>query len=123
MQYIDLINAFNKWCETNYLPSSSQLLWFKLVAIFNSSGWCEWISVDNLRLMGIMQIRREATFVGIRNSLIDKKFFEFQKGKKGSPNKYKICTVNFESIKGSIKSSEKSSTNSSIKRSKYRRHK
>nr|DAI43460.1 MAG TPA: hypothetical protein [Caudoviricetes sp.] len=35
MSYIDLINAFEKWLETNYLQSSSQLLWYKLIALFN----------------------------------------------------------------------------------------
>jgi len=35
MSYIDLINAFEKWLETNYLPSSAQLLWYKLIMLFN----------------------------------------------------------------------------------------
>ncbi len=110
MTYIDLINAFEKWLETNYLPSSAQLLWYKLIVIFNKAGWSEWVTVDNYRLMSIMQINREATFIQIRNKLIEANLFEYVKGKKGQPNKYKICTYNFESIN--------SSTNSSIKRSK-----
>jgi hypothetical protein len=35
---------------------------------------------------------REATLVENRNKLIDAGLIEFQRGKKGSPNKYKICT-------------------------------
>lgn len=95
MTYIDLINAFEKWLETNYLPISSQLLWYKLVAIFNRCGWSEWVTVDNHRLMSIMQINNEKTFIKCRDFLIKSNLFEYQKGKKGSPNKYKICTVNF----------------------------
>lgn len=95
MTYIELINAFEKWVETNYLPSSAQLLWYKLIAIFNKAGWSEWITVDNYRLMSIMQMESEKTLIRCRDKLIENNFFEYQKGKKGSPNKYKICTVNF----------------------------
>lgn len=123
MSYIDLIKAFEQWLETNYLPVSAQLLWYKLIALFNTAGWSEWITVDNQRLMVMMQIKREATFVEIRNKLIEAKLFEFKKGKKSYPNKYKICTYNFESTNRSINSSTNRSKNSSINRSTNRRHK
>lgn len=123
MSYIDLIKAFEQWLETNYLPVSAQLLWYKLIALFNTAGWSEWITVDNQRLMVMMQIKREATFVEVRNKLIESKLFEFKKGKKSYPNKYKICTYNFESINRSINSSTNRSKNSSINRSTNRRHK
>lgn len=122
MTYIDLINAFEQWLETNYLPSLAQLLWYKLIHIFNRAGWCEWVTVDNQRLMALLDVKREATFVSNRDKLIEAGLFEYQKGKKGSPNKYKICTVIFESTNSSIKSSKNSSINSSIKRSQNRRH-
>ncbi len=119
MTYIDLINGFEKWLETNYLPNQSQLLWYKLIRLFNRCGWCEWITVDNRRLMSIMRIEREATFIEVRNALIDNKLMFYIKGKKGQPNKYKINTYNFESKN----SSENSSINSSENRSTNRRHK
>ena len=95
MSYIDLINAFERWLETNYLPSSAQLLWYKLTAIFNKAGWCEWVTVDNHRLMSVMQMESEKTLIRCRDKLIENNFFEYRKGKKGSPNQYKINTVNF----------------------------
>lgn len=95
MSYLDLINAFERWLETNYLPSSAQLLWYKLIHIFNRAGWCEWVTVDNQRLMSVMQMESEKTLIRCRDKLIDSKLIEYQKGKKGSPNKYKILTVNF----------------------------
>lgn len=113
MSYIDLIKAFEKWLETNYLPSMAQLLWYKLVSLFNKAMWSEWIIVDNYRLMALLDIKREATFISYRDKLIEAGLFEYKKGKKGSPNRYKICTVNFESTNSSIKSSKKRSTNSS----------
>ena len=90
MSYIDLINAFERWLETNYLPSSAQLLWYKLTAIFNKAGWCEWVTVDNHRLMSVMQMESEKTLIRCRDKLIENNFFEYRKGKKGSPNQYKI---------------------------------
>lgn len=109
MSYIELINAFEKWLETNYLPNLAQLLWYKLVALFNKAGWSEWIAVDNHRLMALLGIKREATFISYRDKLIEAGLFEYQKGKKGSPNKYKINTYIFESINSSKKSSIKRS--------------
>lgn len=109
MSYIELINAFEKWLETNYLPNLAQLLWYKLVALFNKAGWSEWIAVDNHRLMALLGIKREATFISYRDKLIEAGLFEYQKGKKGSPNKYKINTYIFESITSSKKSSIKRS--------------
>jgi len=128
MTYIDLINAFEKWLETNYLQSSAQLLWYKIISLFNKSGWSEWIGVDNRRLMVMMQIKREATFIELRNKLLEAKLFEFKRGKKGQPNQYKICTDTFESINSSKNNitykfeSQNSSINSSQKRSRNRRH-
>lgn len=132
MSYLNLILAFERWLETNYLQSSVQLLWYKLISLFNKAGWREWIGVDNHRLMVMMQIKREATFIELRNKLLEAKLFEFKRGKKGQPNQYKICTYVFESLYSSKKentyenesqnSSTNSSTNSSQNRSRNRRH-
>ncbi len=63
MEYLKEVEAFEQWLETNPLNPSSQLLWYKLVSIFNRCGWEEWIAVDNLRLMSLIGIKREATFI------------------------------------------------------------
>ena len=96
MNYIAQINAFERWLETNYLPVPSQLLWYKLMNISNRAGWPEWIQVDNRRLMATMQINREATFIGVRDRLANAGLIEFQKGRKGFPNRYRINT--FKSV-------------------------
>lgn len=114
MSYLDLINAFERWLETNYLPISAQLLWYKLIHIFNRAGWCEWVIVDNQRLMSIMQIKNEKTFIKCRDCLIEAGLFEYKKGKKGSPNQYKINTVNFTvqvTVNNTVKSTVKSTVN------------
>jgi uncharacterized phage protein (TIGR02220 family) len=80
----------------NYLPGTSQLLWYKLVALFNRCGWAEWITVDNQRLMVLIHCKSEKTFIRARDSLIEKGLFVYRRGKKGSPNAYRM--VSFESI-------------------------
>lgn len=92
MSYIELINAFERWLENNYLPTQSQLLFYKFLVIFNRSAWAEWVSVDNLRLMSLTQISNESTLIRHRDNLVREGLIEYQKGKKGSPNKYKINT-------------------------------
>jgi len=95
MTYIEKLNAFDRWLETNYLPAQSQLLWYKLISLFNKCGWAEWVTIDNQRLMSLIQIRREATFIEVRNNLVENNLLEYQKGKKGSPNKYKMLFCTF----------------------------
>ena len=67
------------------------------MSLFNRSGWSEWVQVDNLRLMAALQMRREATFINVRNELIKAGLIEFQKGRKGSPNKYRMISFTFKS--------------------------
>lgn len=100
IDYIKQLNGFERWLESHYLPGSAQLLYYKLLSINNMAGWCEWIQVDNQRVMSRCQMSREATLVENRNRLIDAGLIEFQRGKKGSPNKYKICT--FKSVGQSV---------------------
>lgn len=90
IQYLSQINAFERWLESHYLPSSAQLLYYKLLSINNMAGWSEWIQVDNQRVMSRCLMTREATLIENRNKLIEAGLIEFQRGKKGSPNKYKI---------------------------------
>lgn len=96
MNYIKQINGFEQWLETNHLSSSAQLLWYKLMNLFNKSGWNEWISVDNQRLMAAIKVSREATLIKVRDELIKAGLIEFQKGKKGFPNRYKIKSFTFK---------------------------
>lgn len=93
MNYILEIKAFEQWLETHYLPILPQLLWYKLMYFCNRSGWSEWVTVDNLRLMAALQMSREATLIKARGELIKAGLIEYQKGKKGSPNRYRMISL------------------------------
>ncbi|MBR0183667.1 MAG: hypothetical protein IJQ10_00640 [Clostridia bacterium] len=88
--YILLNEGFYRWLETNHLQIQSQLLFLKLIHLFNVSGWSEWLAVDNQRMMSLVQTKREQTFIDWRDRLMVKKLIFYTKGKKGSPNKYKL---------------------------------
>lgn len=98
MNYIQELNYFERWLETNHLSSTSQLLWYKLMCLTNRSNWSEWIQVDNQRLKAMIQVSRDDMFIKIRNELIQAGLVEYQKGKKGCPSKYHL--VSFTCIYG-----------------------
>lgn len=64
----------------------------------NKCNWPEWVTVDNLRLMAAMQMSREATFIKVRDDLLKAGLIEYQKGKKGSPNKYRLIPFTFKNV-------------------------
>jgi hypothetical protein len=59
-------------------------------------GWPEWVQVSNMRLMESLQIYSEKKFIEIRDELIKRELFIYERGKKGCPSKYKIhCQMYF----------------------------
>lgn len=50
MTYIDYLNEFNRWIENNHLTLPAQVLYFRLLNVFNRAGWPEWVPVDTIRL-------------------------------------------------------------------------
>ena len=88
MTYIDYLNDFNRWLESGNLPGGSQLMYFKLLNVFNRAGWPEYVQVDNLRMMLMIGVESKQAVVRARDKLVEAGFIEFQKGKKGNPNRY-----------------------------------
>lgn len=119
MNYIAEINAFNDWCERNYLPMSAQFLWYKLMAKNNRLGWCEWVQVDNLELMSILGIKREASAVEIRNKLVESGIVKFRKGKKGCPNQYKMVSLSNLQVNTEVKSVVNTEVNTEVQTVDY----
>ena len=88
--YVLLYEGFHRWLETNYLPGLAQVLFLKIIHLFYKAGWSEWIQVDNWRMMSLIQMEREKSFIDLRGKLIEKELIILVKGKKGSPTKYKL---------------------------------
>ena len=92
INYILQINSFERWLESNFLPAGSQLLWYKLMAICNRSGWQEWIQVDAQRLMNAIGETKNS-FMRSRDSLLASGLIEYRRGKKGHPSSYKLVLL------------------------------
>lgn len=90
MTYIDYLNNFNRWVEHNHLSLPAQVLYFHLLDVFNRAGWPEWVSVDTIRMMSMVQSTSNNTMLRARNSLVEAGFIEYRKGRKGEPNRYKL---------------------------------
>lgn len=116
MTYIDYLNQFDRWLESNPLPGNAQLLYFKLLNVFNRAGWPEYVQVDNRRLEWMLDNAAETTVIRARDKLVEAGFIQFYKGKKGSPNKYALLDI--LSNNASISASESASENASISASK-----
>ncbi len=91
MTYIDYLNRFNQFLESSVLPPSAQLLYYKLLHIFNRAGWPPTVGVDNQRMMALAGLGSEPTLRRARSKLCDAGFIRYQSGKKGSPNRYALC--------------------------------
>lgn len=121
MTYIDYLNGFNRWLEHNYLPLAAQVLYYRILDLFNRTGWPETVQVDNLRMMCMIQSDSKHTLMRSRDALITAGFLEYQKGRKGSPGKYKLgkgcflCAVSStekSTENGNLFDTENSTTNS-----------
>lgn len=115
MTYIDYLNQFNLWLESNALPSSSQLMYYKLLHVFNRAGWPETVQVDNRRMMLMTGSQAETTIIRARDKLVDAGFIRYEKGRKGAPNRYALSKMylNNESVYASESASESASISAS----------
>lgn len=126
MTYIDRLNHFNRWLESNALPGNAQLMYFKLLNVFNRAGWPESVQVDTLRLMQMLDIADKRTVYRARDKLAEAGFISFQKGSKGNPTRFTLIEYKFPTAYGtesSTKSSTESSTKNSTKNGTYIKNK
>ena len=77
----------------NPLPTTAQLLWYKLMHFANVHYWPEWFSIDNDRLTILLNAGSDQTVRNARKILIDEGYFIYEKGVKGKPGRYKMCSV------------------------------
>lgn len=115
MDFIREINAFEQWLRVNYLAPISQLMWYKLFTRCNSAGWPEWFTVENLDFMASVKLKNEKTFIGYRDKLIETGLVQYRRGKKNSPNQYKmISIVELLTVKNTTNSTTNSTINSTV---------
>lgn len=90
MNYLKQIVAFDKWEELHPLSDKAYRLWFKLMAIANTSGWDEWLSVPLLKLKSELHTSSDQTIMNARNALVQAGRIEVRKGKHGKSADYRL---------------------------------
>ena len=82
MTYLDWLNDFNRWLENNNLAANSQLMYSKLLHIFNRLGWPESVQVDNLRMMFLIGAESKRTVIRARDKRLRRDLLKFSPAKK-----------------------------------------
>lgn len=106
MNYLKQIVAFDKWEELHPLSDKAYRLWFKLMAIANTSGWDEWLSVPLLKLKSELHTSSDQTVMNARNALAQAGRIEVRKGKHGKSADYRL--IPFSEVTSGVKSGEDS---------------
>ena len=110
MTYIDYLNAFNTWTESNRLPGSAKLMYYGLLHIFNKARWPDEVQVDFQRMMILLDTTSKATAVRARDCLAREGIIRYEKGRKGEPNRYRLCNLN-ETLNGTANETENRTLN------------
>lgn len=109
VNFVSEITAFYRWLKSSHLSNNAQLLWFHLFCYWNEAGFPDWLQVDTLRMMGMVQMKSKNTLIRARDELVSAGLLLVAKGKHKAPNKYQFilfnsvngCGSNFEPQTGS----------------------
>lgn len=93
MNYIAELNLFDRWLKHNYLANDAQLMWYRLMALFNKVDGAEWVQIDNQQMMALIQVKSINTMLKHRDRLVELGFIEYQTGYKGDPNRYRPISL------------------------------
>lgn len=93
MNYLREINAFRRLMERAPLSIAAQILWYVLMDFDNRLRWAEEFSIDNDRLMKMMNVSSRHTLVNARNELMGAGVLTFSPGKKGAPSTYRLRSI------------------------------
>lgn len=90
VNFVSEMAAFNRWIKSNSLSVNSRLLWFQLFLYWNEAGFPDWLQVDIVRLMGIVQVNSRNTVIRARDDLVRAGLLISKRGKNREPNKYQF---------------------------------
>ena len=88
MSYIVYLNEFNRWLESNELSNTAQLLYFKLLDVFNRAGWPESVCLSPLKVMVMARLRSASAAAAARDALREAGFLAFADENGGEAIRY-----------------------------------
>lgn len=120
LTYIDYLNRFNQWNESNDLPLYAVVLYYRLLDRFNRAGWPRNLRVDTLRLMLMAGCQKDAAYRA-RDRLAQAGFIRFEKGSKGKPTKYSLAEI--QSFKTTVSPTVSPTETATVSATQEKRHK
>ncbi|MGV8905803.1 MAG: hypothetical protein ACOH15_04305 [Acetobacterium sp.] len=90
VNFVSEITAFYRWIKSNHMTMNAQMLWFHLFCYWNEAGFPDWLQVDTLRMMGMVQMKSRNTLIRARDELVNAGLLRVTKGKHKTPNKYQF---------------------------------
>ena len=81
--------------KNNHLTLPAQVLYFRLLNVFNRAGWPEWVPVDTIRLQVMTNGLSKPSAYRARDELVKAGFIRYQQGKKGPEPLFPIGTIKF----------------------------
>lgn len=85
--YIDYLENFSLWLEANYISPKAQLLYMRILMVFNKVEFPESIQLSNYKIMDMLSSSM-TTVSKAREELIENGFITYEPGKRGKPSKY-----------------------------------
>lgn len=65
------ITAFYRWIKSNHISTNAQILWFHLFCLWNEAGFPDWLQVDTLRMMGMVQMNSKNILIRTRDEMVN----------------------------------------------------
>ena len=90
VNFVSEITAFYRWIKSNHISINAQILWFHLFCLWNEAGFPDWLQVDTLRMMGMVQMKSKNTLIRTRDELVNAGLIISKRGKNKTPNKYQF---------------------------------
>lgn len=102
VNFITEITSFHRFVKTTHFSNNAQLLWFKMFLLWNETGFPEWLQVDNLRLMAMIQVNSKNALFRARCELLDAGLIVYQRGGNNRPNKYQFAIFGNQPLWSSV---------------------
>lgn len=123
VNFISEITGFDRFTKTTHFSNNAQLLWFKLFLLWNEAGFPDWLQVDNLRLMAMIQVNSKNALFRARSELLEAGLIVYQRGGPGHPNKYQFAILGKKPLWGSPQPSPKAPISEPVTEPIYKQNK
>lgn len=103
VNFISEVTGFYRLIKHQHLSMNAQMLWFQLFNLWNEAGYPDWLQVDLLRMMSMIQVKSKNTAIRARDELIEAGLLAGRSGGNRQPNLYRMISLTQHKSQGSKK--------------------